>query len=259
MEWEFAAKYSGNKIFEWGDDFEHLYWDDNYIVNNRNCLYSKINNICSVGFYSNPSKNKISDLIGNTWEWTQSYYTSNLDSLTNNLIINTKYNQSFDNKNVRISVRGGSIHNGINCMRVTFRGRDPLYNEVKDRHSFRVVKVTNKNYLEYVDKEFSKNFQFENSFCEGYGESIKKGDKISIMYEIKCKDIVLDARNYFTFTIGNNEIHKAIEDKIIGHNVALNINFNLSGFELFGESGYFNIINKDDNLSIFVHILDIID
>lgn len=262
MEYEFISKVNGYSIFEWDDDLTTIKLEDNYIFDKCNCENTKIGHICSVGTFRDSNQLIPIDITGNTWEWTQSYFSETLDLIDQNMIINTTENKKINSysENIMITVKGGSVYNGINCMRITYRGRDPILAVGKDRHSFRIVKESSKKPSQYDEDIHYKNIS-NNSIAEGYGPIVKVGDSITILYYIKNQSLnsIIQKQENFTFILGRGVIHQSIEDKIIGHKVACNFRFLLRGYELFGDKGYFDRVKPDDLLEVFVHIKDIFE
>lgn len=259
MEWETVAKMRGGQVFEWGDAGVNLEWEYDYVINNCNCLGTKLQRICPVGSFNDSTETRPIDLIGNVWEWTSSYFTDVLGVVNENTTINTDTNSNLTteiSRNLLITNRGGSLHNGVNGLRVSFRGRDPILADVADRHSFRVIRTKHSNINYYDEKKLVKH-RSKNEIAEGYGLPIKEGETITILYSIYKKGEILQPQSDFTFVLGKGVIHHVLEKEIMNnHRIACNIRKHISGRELFDSKGYKNIIGPDDDLEIFIHIKD---
>lgn len=259
MEWEAAAKTRGGNVYEWGDAGVNADWQDQYVTNNCNCLGTKLFRVCPVGSFHD-SKDKIPvDLTGNVWEWTASYFTDTLGIASVNTAINTIDNDQLttDNaKNLLITVRGGSLHNGLNCLRVSFRGRDPVLADVTDRHSVRVIRVKPRTIPYYDEKKLVKE-KSKNGVAEGYGLPVKQGDKITIMYRISRDKELIQSQTDFTFVLGEGTVHGILEKELMNnHRRACNFIKHYLGSELFDSKGYKSIISPNDDLEVFIHIKD---
>ena len=89
FEWESAASGNDERIYPWGDHYK-----DNLCNNNR----SKIVNLSSVGiFCRGDSPAGVSDLCGNTWEWTERSVNKSLE-----------YTAQTNNDKETLATRGGS-------------------------------------------------------------------------------------------------------------------------------------------------------
>lgn len=251
VEWEYVAK-KNKSLFIWGNEFR---------MDMCNSLPSGIGHICSVGGFYRDIKDDSQpiDLCGNTWEWTQSFYTESHDNDFKNTIINTNENELMS-KEFLVADKGGSYLNGPNCLRVSFRGRDPV-NKRADRFSFRVVReispfsgmVLNKPDVnqEYVT-DSTKLFE-----RTGYGPEVKKGDVIQIWYHV-YKNGVSVQQGTCKFKLGSKKIHSLIEKELYNKRVAAFFNIELSGCDCFGNN-IFGKVKPNDKLNFDISIMDIFD
>ncbi len=259
MEWETAVKMRGGQVYEWGDDGVNSDWQDQFVTNNCNCLGTKIYRVCPVGSFNDTKERTPVDLTGNVWEWTSSYFTDTLGIVSVNTTINTIENKHLttDNaKNLLITARGGSLHNGLNGLRVSFRGRDPILADAADRHSFRVVRTKPRTISYYEERKLAKGNN-KNGVAEGYGLPVNRGDKITIMYRISRNKELIQPQSDFTFVLGDGIVHQALEKEIMNnHRRACNFTKHYLGKDLFNASGFKNIIAPNDELEVFIHIKD---
>lgn len=259
MEWEAVAKMRGGQVFEWGDDQVTADWQDSAVTNNCNCLGSKLNRICPVGAFNDSKDASPIDITGNVWEWTSSYFTDILGAVTENTTINTTDNKALTTDvahNLLITARGGSLHNGLNGLRVSFRGRDPLLADAADRHSFRVVRVRGQSADYYEEKKIAKR-NAKTEVAEGYGLPVQSGDRITIMYSIRRNGEEIQPQSDFTFVLGDGVIHQILEKELMNnHRIACNIRKHILGKDLFDDKGYKDIVKPNDNLEVFMHIKD---
>jgi formylglycine-generating enzyme required for sulfatase activity len=259
MEREYVVKLGGSRIFEWGDDCVNPDWSNDYIADNCNALVTGIGTICPVGAFNDRDDDSPIDLTGNTWEWTQSYFTDSLDAIRDNRIINTisNPNWTYDRAGaILITNRSGCMYNGVNCLRLTFRGRDPVLSEANDRHSFRVIR-TKEEPLYYNELDFD-NVGNHVGIAEGYGVPVKQGDRVQIMYYIYRNGNLVQSNLNYSFVLGDGTIHSIFERELLkDHRVACNIRMKLKGLDLFGRNGFFEIISPDDELDILIHLKDV--
>ena len=260
IEREYALKSIGGHIFEWGDDSIDSKWSANEILEHCNARISGIGTVCPVGSFEEEN-NIVSDMTGNTWEWTQSLFYDNLDSVTDNRIINTDTNNILNSvrcRSIMITNRGGCYLNGVNCLRVSFRGRDPICGIPSDRHSFRVIRTKNKVSF-YSDADYTDTDQ-QTGIAEGYGLPIKRGDSISLLYYVYKNNNLIQTVNEYNVILGDKSIHETIENELLNnHRVACNIRMRIQGSKLFGNRGYYNVISPNDYLEVFIHILDVLE
>lgn len=250
-EWEYVAKQNGN-IFTWGEEFDKT---------KCNSLSSAIGHICPVGSFTNTSAsdNTPVDLCGNTWEWTQSFYTESHEYDLKNTIINVQNNMAI-NESTLIADRGGCYLNGPNCLRVSFRGRDPITSRA-DRYSFRVIKECTPFTGEVLDTpNVQQEFTTTNQNIQersGYGCKIQNGDNIKIWYSVQ-KNGVLIQQETCELKLGNQKVHPLIENMFCNKRVASYFNIEMKGSECFGQKSFCRI-EPNDTLKFDISIMDIFD
>lgn len=120
-EWEVAARYPDGRIFPWGNDYEvtNANIDENDQTAQSGPYY--LMSTTAVGIYpKNVNPNGISDLAGNTWEWTNSVYRRQMPIvLSPNVDITNAKN---------MVIRGGSWYTCSRLARATCRrGCPPSY------------------------------------------------------------------------------------------------------------------------------------
>lgn len=252
VEWEYVAKMQ-NGIFSWGDE---------YCSDQCNGLSTHIGRVCPVGSFYLPKKKFPVDMCGNTWEWTQSFYTEDHRNDDSNTIINIECNDQIK-KEYLIADRGGSFLNGPNCMRVSFRGRDPV-DARADRHSFRIIKCIGDFEGRIEEKPYS---QQEGVACDslvserkGYGPVVERNDNILIWYELynETTNQYIERGITYRFVLGSGKIHKLLEDMLIGKRVASFFIVRAQANECFGNKMFGNI-RLSDMLRFEISIMDVVE
>lgn len=252
VEWEYVAKMQ-NEIFTWGDEYSSM---------QCNGLSTNIGRVCPVGSFFIPQNDFPIDMCGNTWEWTQTYYTEDHREDGVNTIINIDRNDQIK-KEYLIADRGGSFLNGPNCMRTSFRGRDPV-DARADRHGFRIVKSMEK--FEGQIEE-SPCFQQEGMTCEskvcereGYGPVVGRNDNILIWYELynEKTNQYIERGVTYGFVLGSGKIHKLLEDMLIGKRVASFFIVRVQARECFGNKTFGNL-RLSDTLRFEISIMDVVE
>ena len=252
IEWEYAAKLQ-NGIFAWGDE----YYNDQC-----NGLSTNIGKVCPVGSFYLPKGNFPVDMCGNVWEWTQSYYTEDHEYDGVNTIIDVEENNSIRNEYL-ITDRGGSFLNGPNCMRMSFRGRDPV-DARADRHGFRVIRSVEKFKGKREKKPYlrQEGMNDASKICErkGYGPIVKRNDSIVIWYELfnVTKNQYIERGMTYKFILGSGKIHQLLEDMLIGKRVASFFTVNLQAEECFGNK-IFGDLSLTDVLRFEISIMDVVE
>ncbi|WP_281558181.1 SUMF1/EgtB/PvdO family nonheme iron enzyme [Thalassomonas sp. RHCl1] len=130
-EWEVAARGPNNFMFPWGNDFE-----------DKSCNWSGagIGRVMPVGCFGHvqsPWREGPQDMLGNIWEWTNSY-AGELDTTDFYDYKKSNSNESL-NHPLRFVVRGCCFLNGVTMLRNTYRGNDSSLSRF-DRQGFRLIK-----------------------------------------------------------------------------------------------------------------------
>ena len=252
VEWEYVAKMQKG-IFAWGNEYS-----------GRQCngLSTDVGTVCPVGSFYQPENDAPIDMCGNTWEWTQTYYTEDHQSDDINTIINVNHNERVK-KEYLVTDRGGSFLNGPNCMRVSFRGRDPI-DARADRHGFRVVKCIEpfEGEIENEPRYQQIGITCDDIVCErkGYGPVVKQNDNILIWYELynEKTNQYIERGVRYEFVLGTGKIHKLLEDMLIGKRVASFFIVKVQAKECIGDRPFGNI-RLSDMLRFEISIMDVVE
>lgn len=251
-EWEYAAKKQG-LIFPWGDEYKKELC---------NGYSTNVGQICPVGSFYHTSSDIPVDMCGNTWEWTQSFYLETHMKDDDNSIININNNEMIKKEHL-ISDRGGSFLNGPNCMRTSFRGRDPV-DAAADRHGFRVIKSIEpfKGRIEEVPSCPQQGMECEQGFCErkGYGPVVKVNDNILVWYQLFNEETkeYLERSITYRFVLGTKKIHEVLDKMLINSRVASFFIVRVQADECFGNRT-FGKVKPSNMLRFEISIMDIED
>lgn len=252
VEWEYVAKMQ-NEIFTWGDE---------YSSEQCNGLSTNIGSVCPVGSFFLPQAELPVDMCGNTWEWTQTYYTEDHREDKVNTIININHNEQIK-KEYLIADCGGSFLNGPNCMRTSFRGRDPV-DARADRHGFRIVRSKEcfKGKIEEKPCFQQVGMTCDSKVCEreGYGPVVERNDNILIWYELynEKTNQYIERGVKYRFVLGSGKIHKFLEDMLIGKRVASFFIVRVQARECFGNKTFGNL-RLSDMLRFEISIMDVVE